>query len=116
MNELLNRGQPLLEILEEYCDIKVAVIIFTNEDISNNNSDSEYEKKARQNMIFEAGYFLGKLGKKNTVVIAEEGVTPPSVLEGYAYFTMDGEDKWKADMAKKLKSMKRFSIDMNGLS
>ena len=116
LNEQLNRGRTLLEKLEEYSDIKAAIIILTNEDTGNYSGDSEYEKKARENLIFEAGYFLGKLGKHNMIVIAEQGVILPSVLEGYTYFTMDMEEKWKEDLAKKLKSMKRFSIDMSVLS
>ena len=116
LNKQINRGQTLLEKFEEYSDIKAAIIIFTNEDISDYNNDSEYEKKARQNMIFEAGYFLGKLGKKNMIVIAEQGLMLPSVLEGYTCFMLDQEEKWKMDIAKKLKSMKRFSIDMSALS
>jgi len=116
LNEQINRGQTLLEKFEEYSDVKVAIIIFTNEDIGDYNDNSEYEKRARQNMIFEAGYFLGKLGKKNTIVIAEQGVMMPSVLEGYTYFQMDQEETWKVDIAKKLKSMKKYSIDMSDLS
>jgi len=116
LNEQLNRGRTLLEKLEEYSDIKAAIIIFTNDDIGNNNNDSEYEKRARQNLIFEAGYFHGKLGNKNMIVIAEQGVMLPSVLEGYTYFKMDREEKWKEDIAKKLKSMKRYNIDISDLS
>jgi predicted nucleotide-binding protein len=116
LNKQTNRGQTLLEKFEEYSDIKTAIIIFTNEDMGNYNDGSEYEKRAGQNMIFEAGYFLGKLGKKNTIVIAEQGVMLPSVLEGYTYFKMDREDKWKTDIAKKLKSMKRFNIDISDLN
>jgi len=116
LNKQINKGQTILEIFEEYSDIKAAIIILTNEDISNYNDDSEFEKRARQNMIFEAGYFLGKLGKNNMIVIAEQGVILPSVLEGYAYFKMDQEDKWKTDIAKKLKSMKRFRINISDLS
>lgn len=116
LNEQINRGQTLLEKFEEYSDIKVAIVIFTNEDTGNYNDDSEYEKRTRQNMIFEAGYFLGKLGKKNTIIIVEQGVMLPSVLEGYTYFKIDQEEKWKTDVAKKLKSMKKFNIDMSALS
>jgi len=116
LNEQINRGQTLLEKFEEYSDISVAIIIFTNEDMGNNNDESEYEKKARQNMIFEVGYFLGELGDRNMIVIAEQGVILPSVLEGYDYFKMDSEEKWKKDIAEKLKDMKRFNIDMSGFS
>jgi predicted nucleotide-binding protein len=115
-NEQINREQTLLEKFEEYSDIEAAIIIFTNEDIGDYNDNSEYEKKVRQNMIFETGYFLGKLGKKDIIVIAEQNVMLPSFLEGYPCFKMDSEEKWKTDIAKKLKSMKRFSIDMSGLS
>ena len=111
LNEQIDRGRTLLEKLEEYSDIKAAIIIFTNED-AGSNGDSEYEKKARQNLIFEAGYFLGKLGNKNIIVIAEQGVIPPSVLDGHPYFKMDQEEKWKTDITKKLKSMKKFNIDV----
>jgi len=116
LNELINRGQTLLEKLEEYSDIRTAIIIFTNEDVNSYNDESEYEKRARQNLIFEAGYFLGKIGKRNMIVIAEQGVMLPSVLDGYSYFKMDSEEKWKEEIAEKLKDLKKFHIDMGDLS
>jgi len=116
LNEQINRGQTLLEKLEEYSDISVAIIIFTNEDMGNSNDESEYEKRAKQNFIFEAGYFLGNLGEKNMIVVAEQSVMLPSVLEGYDYYKMDSEDKWKEEIAEKLKDMKRFNIDMSDMS
>ncbi len=47
--------------------------------------DRKIEYRARQNVIFEFGFFIGKLSRKNVCCIYKEGVTVPSDLNGFIY-------------------------------
>jgi predicted nucleotide-binding protein len=43
------------------------------------------EYRSRQNVIFEFGFFIGKLGRRNVCCIYKEGVILPSDLNGLIY-------------------------------
>ena len=72
----------------------------------------ETEKyRARQNVVFEAGYFVGYLGRENVIMIAEENLEIPGDLSGMVYTT---KDNWEFEMLKELKAA-GMKIDMNKL-
>jgi predicted nucleotide-binding protein len=51
--------------------------------------DQAYEKqsaRARQNMIFELGFFIGKLGRDRVCALYEEGVEVPSDYQGVVFY------------------------------
>ena len=64
---------------------------------------------ARQNVVFEAGYFIGRLGRENVAILVDKGIEIPSDLQGVVY---TGTDSWEFGLLKELKSM-GYSIDFN---
>ena len=67
--------------------------------------------RARQNVVFEAGYFMGKLGRDRVVIIAEKGIEIPSDLQGVVY---TDRNNWQFDVCKELIAM-GYKIDLNKL-
>ena len=65
--------------------------------------------QARQNVVFEAGYFIGRLGRENVAILVDKGIEIPSDLQGVVY---TGTDSWEFGLLKELKSM-GYSIDFN---
>jgi predicted nucleotide-binding protein len=67
---------------------------------------AEKTLRARQNVILEMGYFLGKLGRDRVAVIykAVESFELPSDLTGVAYMQFDDEGKWWFNIAKALQA------------
>jgi predicted nucleotide-binding protein len=57
---------------------------------------------------------MGKLGRKNTIILAEEGLNIQSDLQGYIYIPLDERQRWHLDLARELKKI-GFNIDMNDL-
>ena len=87
-----DKGLTIIEKFEEYSDVNYALILLTPDDIG--YAISEQEKKeedrtinfrARQNVIFELGYFIGKLGRSNVFYVFKEGVEIPSDITGLIY-------------------------------
>ena len=72
-------------------------------------SDNEDKKRARQNVVFEAGYFIGKLGRSNVILIADKGVEIPSDLQGVVYTETNN---WQFSVLRELKAM-GYCIDYN---
>lgn len=62
-------------------------------------------------MIFEAGYFIGRLGRKNVILIADSEIELPSDIAGMVYHS---KDKWDTDVLRDLKAT-GYAIDANKL-
>lgn len=107
--EQANLGATIIEKFERYSEVGAAICLFTKDDNATSDSDAEAKPRARQNVVFEAGYFIGKLGRERVSVIAEAGVEMPSDLNGI--LSIDRE-QWEVDLLKELKAM-GFDIDMN---
>ena len=85
-------------------------LIFTKDDLSLIR-DSVFEN-ARDNVIFEYGLFLGRLGLDRAFVIAEEGVKIPSDFLGYTLTKVETEKD--ADQNDRIKEV-QFSIELEKL-
>jgi predicted nucleotide-binding protein len=115
LHEQANEGKTIIEKIEKHADTKAALVLFTGDDVGRYKDDTDDEKRPRQNVIFEAGYFMGKLGRENTIILVEEGVNIQSDLQGYIYIPLDEYQGWHLKLVQELKAV-GFSIDMNNLS
>lgn len=111
LSEKVNQGRTIIEKIEDYSDVSVAIALFTNDDVGNKKDVTPPNGRARQNVVFETGFFIGLLKRKNVVIIAEEGVEMPSDLAGVVYTS---KDHWEIDVLKELKAA-GLHIDMNKL-
>ena len=75
---MANNGLTIVEKLERasnYCN--AAIILLTKDDETKDGG-----MRARQNVIHEIGFFQGKLGRKNVILLCEEGVEIFSNISG----------------------------------
>lgn len=85
-----NQGRTIIEKFEAHSDIKYAFILLTPDDIGCSVNDKDqpvenYKFRARQNVIFELGFFIGKLGRANVCTLYVEGVELPNDISGLVY-------------------------------
>jgi predicted nucleotide-binding protein len=114
LNEQVNEGKTVIEKFEKYANVDVAIVLFTVDDIGKYKGAKNLEGRARQNVIFEAGYFIGKLGRAKTIILYEDGLQIPSDLAGYIYIPLDQNKRWHLDLARELKAI-GCDIDLNKL-
>jgi predicted nucleotide-binding protein len=99
-----NAGQTIIGKLERESKVPFAIILLTPDDLGHAKDYSHQIKpRARQNIIFELGFFIGKLGRKRVSTLYKKGVEIPSDLNGFAYISMDESDEWKRFLARELK-------------
>lgn len=60
--------------------------------------------RARQNVLLELGYFVGRLGRKHVCALKRGEVEIPSDFEGVVYETFDASGGWKQALGKELKA------------
>lgn len=79
--EVERAGSVTLDVVSEMIhSASMAVIVMTGTDEMADGS-----KRARQNVIHETGFAQGALGTRNTIILLEQGVEPPSNIAGVTY-------------------------------
>lgn len=114
LHEQINRGQNIIDKFEKNADVGFAIVLYTPCDIGRSNTKTEQENqpRARQNVIFEHGYFVAKLGKENVFTLRKDNVEIPSDLNGILYETYDIPGAWKHRIARELQSS-GYEIDFS---
>lgn len=111
LSEQINQGATIIEKIEENSDVNGAICLFTSDDLGREKNESIDKSRARQNVVFETGYFVGKLGRKNVILISDGNIELPSDLQGVVYFN---KSDWKFQVLKELKAI-GYYIDYNKL-
>lgn len=100
LHERPNKGREILGKFEDEADVDIAIAIWSKDDLGQRNKDdSELKPRARQNVIFETGYFIGKLGRDKVIVILEDGIEAPSDYSGLMYISASD---WKYKLGKEI--------------
>ena len=114
LHEQIDKSQTVIEkFLSESEDIEFAIVLFSPDDIGKlNEQGEEFEGRARQNVVLEYGFFVGKLGRENTYALVKNGTVLPNDMSGLIYNKFSGE--WKLSLMRLLSS-KGYKVDMKNL-
>lgn len=105
LNEQINRGQTVIEKFEKFASkAHFAVILLTPDDSCSTQDCSEPKYRARQNVLYELGFFTAHLGRANTFVFKKGDIDIPSDIFGIIYEPYDEGGGWKLRLAKELKA------------
>jgi len=85
MDEKPHRGRTLIEKLEDYSKVDFAFITITPDDLGALKGEP-LKERGRQNVIFELGQFIGKIGRKRTCLLIKGNIEIPSDLHGVGYY------------------------------
>ena len=99
LHEQPSGSRTIVEKLEKYSDVGYAFVILTPDDLSLSAAgrilqfedgryqmtEDIYARRARQNVILEFGYFVGKLGRDRVCCLHKGDVERPSDMSGIVY-------------------------------
>jgi predicted nucleotide-binding protein len=71
----------VIEKLEAHTQVGFAIVLLTLDDVGGLSADRP-QPRARQNVIWEWGYLVAKLGRPNVICLYKTGVEVPSDLHG----------------------------------
>jgi ATP-dependent Clp protease ATP-binding subunit ClpC len=92
------------ELFEEHpAHARAAVVLLSGDDVGGTGpaegaAPPDLRPRARQDLVYELGWFHGRLGRHGVVVLVEEGVETPGDI-GVPYITLDAEGAWRARLA-----------------
>ena len=113
LHEQVDSGATIIEKLEKHTDVGFAIVLYTACDIGGVRSKPEDLKpRARQNVVFEHGLLIGKIGRANVVALVKGDLEIPNDISGVVYKSMDISGAWKYSIAKEMKSS-GYDVDMN---
>ena len=122
LHEQSNEGMTIIEKFEKHADVAFAIVLLTPDDIGKEkpknttgkkNGDASYRDRARQNVIFELGYFMGRIGRNKVCAIVSGDIEKPSDSDGILYIPYNSDNEsWKLSLARELKAA-GIEIDMN---
>jgi len=106
-----DQGRTLIEKIENYAaNVSYVIVILTPDDTVIGSGPSvnkipQEEGRARQNVIFEWGYFVGKFGREHVCCVYKEGTVLPSDVSGVVYKPFrQSIDEVKYDLLEELKA------------
>lgn len=108
-----HQGQTIIEKLETHLpEAAYVVVIATADDEGRLREDADLNLRARQNVIFELGLAVGRLGRRNVAVLYEDEVELPSDYYGVGYIPFDAGGGWRLSLIGELKAA-GFDVDAN---
>lgn len=114
LREQPNQGRTIIEKFVDHAEVGFAVVLLTPDDRGGAVSRpcEEQSRRARQNVILELGFFIGRLGRERVCALYSEGVEIPSDYQGVAFVPLDPKMAWRLELARELKAA-GLPIDMN---
>lgn len=104
LHEQANQGQTIIEKFESNSDVGFAIVLLSPDDEGRNIGSDHLKPRARQNVIFELGFFIGKLGRSRVVSLLNENVEIPTDFSGVTWEKFDSHGGWRANLARELLS------------
>ncbi len=113
LHEQPNQGKTVIEKFEAHSDVGFAVVLLTPDDVGGlASSPDKLSRRARQNVILELGYFIGRLGRAKVCALYKEGVEIPSDIHGVLYVPYDAGNGWRLQLANEIRAA-GIAVDLN---
>jgi len=109
VDEQHSGGKTVIEKFEDNSDVHFAVVLLTGDDVggiqrrddAGGIQSGELRPRARQNVIFELGFFMGRLRRDRVCAIMSGDVEVPSDIGGMVWLSLDSP-KWRRELATEL--------------
>jgi hypothetical protein len=116
LHEKPSKGRTIIEKFTDYSNVTFAIILLSPDDMGYDKKVGQGEAKyrARQNVIFELGYFLGKLGRTRVLALfrEEKDFEIPSDYSGVLFVPFTDTGRWQIELVKELKAC-GYNVDAN---
>lgn len=112
LHEQASSGKTIIEKIEEYSNVGFGVVLYTPCDEGSKKGAGSLRDRARQNVVFEHGYLIGKIGRPNVCALVKGDIETPNDISGVVYISMDKD--WHFKLGKELRNS-GYEVDMNKL-
>lgn len=113
LHEQASSGKTIIEKIEANSNVGFAIVLYTPCDLGASKAEKDQlRSRARQNVVFEHGYLIGKIGRENVCALVKGDIEKPTDISGVVYIPMDEGDGWKLAIAKEMRDC-GYKVDVN---
>jgi predicted nucleotide-binding protein len=113
LHEQPNGGKTVIEKFEANSEpAGFAVVLLSGDDEGRLKGANDLASRARQNVILELGYFVGKLGRSRVCTLKRGHLEEPSDIVGVVFESYDDAGAWKQIIARELQAA-GYEVDWN---
>lgn len=109
LHEQASGGRTVIEKFEAFADVGFAIALLTPDDVGSVRPKGEtplqLRPRARQNVIFELGFFVGKLKRGRVLALSYKDVERFSDYDGVVYVPVDPSGAWQYEIVKELRAV-----------
>ena len=117
LHEQPNSGRTVIEKFEKNADVQFAAVLLSPDDMAYpvSKSPDTAKPRARQNVVLELGYFVGRLSRARVFTLKRgDELEIPSDISGIMYTQYDKEGHWRFELIRELKEAE-YDVDANKL-
>jgi predicted nucleotide-binding protein len=108
--ESADTGATFIEMLERE-RVDFAVVLLTGDDLGKEKAARKLSPRARENVIFELGFFIARLGRERVCGLYETGIDIPSNYKTVKCIPLDYAGRWREKLAAALDTA-RIRVDL----
>lgn len=113
LHEQASSGKTIIEKIESYSNVGFGIVLYTPCDLgSKKGEEGNLQSRARQNVVFEHGFLIGKIGRKNVCALVKGKIETPNDISGVVYVAMDENNGWQLTIARELRNS-GYPVDLN---
>ena len=113
IHEQSSSGDTIIDKIIRYSYVGFGVVLYTECDVGAVKSQPEnLRSRARQNVVFEHGFLIGKIGRENVVALVKGNIEKPNDISGVVYVSLDESDGWKLSLAREMIAS-GYDVDMS---
>lgn len=108
LHDLADRSQSIIEKFEAYSNVNFAVVLLTPDDVGRraDAAAKDLNPRPRQNVVFELGFFIGKLGRKRVAALRDDdgSMEIPSDYSGVQFIAKQPDGLWRAHLTREIRA------------
>lgn len=105
LHQQASSGRTIIEKIEAYSNVGFAIVLYTPCDVGSKVGELNGKYRARQNVVFEHGYLIGKLGREKVAAVVKGDVETPNDISGVVYINFDDNQAWKNELITEIRSV-----------
>lgn len=98
-------GMTIIEKIEHYSNVGFGIVLYTPCDTGAKVGALSVRYRARQNVVFEHGYLIGKLGRPRVCAVVKGDIETPNDISGVVYVGMDASLNWQEQLKIEMRNV-----------
>ena len=103
LHKQASSGRTIIEKIENYSNVGFGIVLYTPCDVGCKVGDLASKYRARQNVVFEHGFLIGKLTRARVAAVVKGEIEKPNDISGVVYVVMDENRNWQEEIRKEIR-------------